>query len=102
MRVPSLQFLALALSLSGCAGISPPTQFYTLADPGAVSSPVAPASVRSNAAIGVGPLRLPAMLDRPQIVTRKDDNRVDLAEFHRWAGELDGALQPDLRLDVSG
>jgi len=36
-------------------------------------------------AIGVGPVELPEFLDRPQIVTRKSQNQLEISEFHRWA-----------------
>jgi uncharacterized lipoprotein YmbA len=39
-------------------------------------------------AIGVGPIKLPEHLDRPQIVSRTSSNQLELAEFHRWAGSL--------------
>jgi uncharacterized lipoprotein YmbA len=38
--------------------------------------------------IGVGPLHLPAYLDRPQIVTRVNPNELKLAEFDNWAEPL--------------
>ena len=70
MRVPSLHILVLVLSLSGCAGTSPPTEFYTLAGSGAVSATRVAAPAGSGAAVGIGPVRLPAMLDRPMAVKR--------------------------------
>jgi uncharacterized lipoprotein YmbA len=39
-------------------------------------------------AIGVGPIKLPEHLDRPQIMTRTSSNELELAEFDRWAGSL--------------
>jgi uncharacterized lipoprotein YmbA len=39
-------------------------------------------------AIGVGPVEFPKFLDRQQIVTRKSPNRINVSEFHRWAGSL--------------
>jgi uncharacterized lipoprotein YmbA len=39
-------------------------------------------------AVGVGPVLLPAHLDRPQIVTRASENRLVLAEFHKWGEPL--------------
>jgi hypothetical protein len=38
--------------------------------------------------IGIGPVRFPQYLDRPQIVTRLDMNRLQLADSHRWAEPL--------------
>ena len=39
-------------------------------------------------AVALGPVTLPAELNRKQLVTRDTGNRVKLAEFHRWAGPL--------------
>jgi uncharacterized protein len=39
--------------------------------------------------LGVGPVRLPAYLDRREIVTRVAQNRFDLSENDRWAEPLD-------------
>ena len=36
----------------------------------------------------MGPVLLPAHLDRPQIVTRASENRLVLAEFHKWGEPL--------------
>ena len=37
----------------------------------------------------VGPVELPAYLDRPQIVSRAGGNRLVVDEFNRWGGALD-------------
>jgi len=41
-----------------------------------------------DATIGLGPIRLPELLDRPQIVIRTGSNRLQLAEDRRWAESL--------------
>lgn len=38
--------------------------------------------------IGVGPVSIPVLLERKQIVTRSDQNAVQIAEFHQWAAPL--------------
>lgn len=40
------------------------------------------------AVIGIGPVRLPEYLQRPQLVTRLDSNRLQLTDGHRWAEPL--------------
>jgi uncharacterized lipoprotein YmbA len=47
-----------------------------------------PGAAGHGVAIGVGPIKLPEHLDRPQIVTRTSRNALELAEFDRWAGSL--------------
>lgn len=74
-----------ATLLSGCIGAkAPATRFYILtpAEQGAV-----PASDRPMV-IEIASLRLPQYLERPQIVTREQRNRLELAEYHQWAGNL--------------
>jgi uncharacterized lipoprotein YmbA len=84
---PSLRILLLAALLSGagCAGergASP--RFYLLTPMAAPSAASAPAALDGAATIGIGPVRIPAYLDRPQIVTRRGREEIDLAEFDRW------------------
>ena len=81
------RFILLCASglLGACA--SAPTNFYTLE---AQSRPRV-ASSTSNAKkplIGIGPLSMPALLDRRGIVTRADNNSVQIAEFDQWAAPL--------------
>jgi uncharacterized lipoprotein YmbA len=42
--------------------------------------------------LGLGPIRVPDTLERPQILIRQAPYRVELAEFHRWAGDLRASL----------
>jgi uncharacterized lipoprotein YmbA len=70
----------LALLVTGCA--SPPSRFYTLSSsPGTASPP-------SVLAVAVGPVNVPAAVDRPQIVVITGPNQVRVDEFNRWAGPL--------------
>jgi uncharacterized protein len=38
--------------------------------------------------VSVGPITLPELVDRPQLVVRVADNRVDILEMQRWAEPL--------------
>lgn len=72
--------------LTACAS-TPPTHFYTLESQN--RPPVATAAViAKKKLIGIGPLSLPALLNRKQIVTRAENNNVVIAEFDQWAGPL--------------
>jgi uncharacterized lipoprotein YmbA len=66
---------------SGC-GSTPPARFYTL------SAVAAPASTSSTLSIVVGPVSVPAEVDRPQIVVSMGANQVALDEFNQWASPL--------------
>ncbi len=72
----------LAILAAGCAS-SPPARFYTLS---AVPGPSGPASTLS---VTVGPVSIPAAVDRPQIVVTVSPNEVRLDESARWAAPLD-------------
>ncbi|MFA6349961.1 MAG: PqiC family protein [Candidatus Omnitrophota bacterium] len=51
--------------------------------------------------IGVGPVKIPEYLNRPQIVTRGKDNLLTFAQFDRWAEPLDAALLRMLNENIS-
>lgn len=77
--------LLLSGLLAACAA-TPPTQFYVLE---AQNSPsVSSSTMEKKPLIGIGPLSLPALVDRQQIVTRQENNAIDFAEFHQWASPL--------------
>ncbi len=73
---------ALALALvAGCAS-SPQSRFFTL------SGPPAPATMSSSLSVSVGPVTVPAVVDRPEIVVTLGQNEVWPDEFNRWASPL--------------
>lgn len=93
-RIGSWAAVPLALwLLAGCARTSTP-DYYLMPSLADSAAPVeSPATTGSDAPyIGVGPVDLADYLDRPQIVTRSGQGRVDLAEFHKWAGDLKNRL----------
>jgi len=71
--------------LSACMSTSP-TQFYVLEPLSAL--PPSTTAAEKKRQIGVGPISIPALLERKQIVTRLPDNSVTIAEFHQWASPL--------------
>jgi hypothetical protein len=95
MSKHSLWFVVVVVVLqAGCSIGKPsrPSDFYVLS-----SEPAPPVSGRSDPAapllLGLGPLSMSDVFDRPQIVTRPDPNQVKLAEFDRWAGDLKKNLE---------
>jgi uncharacterized protein len=97
--VRRLLSLAVCLGLASCA-ISDPTQYFTLAQaPAPTAERTATASTAeggvgqtTNVSIGVGPVIIPAYLDRQQIVTRTGTDQVELSAFHRWAEPLEDGM----------
>lgn len=85
---PRAAFVLAGLGLAGCA-VGQPTRFYTLS--GLTPQPGEPLPLLpSDRTVGVGPVTLPAYLDRPQVVTRAGNNRMNLADFDSWAEPLQG------------
>jgi uncharacterized lipoprotein YmbA len=79
---------AVMAFLWGCASTTQPSKFYVLS---ALTQPEATTQVTTSDAdmlIGIGPITLPAYLNRSQIVTRPSENELKLAEFHLWAEPL--------------
>ena len=74
----------LAVLAAGCS--SPPAKFYTL------SAAATPASTSSKLSIVVGPVAVPPVIDRPQIVVTTGANQVTIDEFNRWASSVQDNL----------
>ncbi len=91
--------LILPLLLSGCIGSSSPViKFYLLnpvngQPPGGLES--GPLHIEITA------VRLPQYLQRPQIVTRSGDNRLNLSEFNQWGGNLRKNMLRTLSVNLS-
>ena len=76
--------LISALCLWGC-GTDKSSRFYTLIPAGSAGNPSLAGPPLYIAISSVG---IPDYLDRPQIVTRDGKDELKIAEFDRWAGEL--------------
>ena len=76
--------LFFIFAAAGCAR-SPKVTYYTL-EPEAGTHAVVAGTVSYTVAIGA--ITLPEDVDRQQLVVRRDGNRVDILEMHRWAGPL--------------
>lgn len=88
-RHPAAPLLAclLAGALAGCVtGSSPPTRYYTLGP--AASGGGNPGAGAFAYAVAVGPVTVPETVDRPQLVLRAAANRLEVADFDRWAAPL--------------
>jgi uncharacterized lipoprotein YmbA len=82
-----LAVLFILVLLPGCLGNNPaaPTRFYLL-DPLSLGKPLETAG--QQMAIELRSLDLPQYLEKPQIVIRTSANRLELAEYHQWGGNL--------------
>ena len=74
--------LALLLTLAAC-GTPPQERFFTLSSDGVPRTVTEPAYT-----VVVGPVTVPEVVDRPQLVIRSSPTRVEIAELARWAAPL--------------
>lgn len=78
--------VSIIVAAAGCS-TSTPARFYTL-DSTATSRSAAPV----HGSVMVGPVTVPASVDRPEMVVRVAPNRVDVNEFNRWDAPLDDGI----------
>jgi uncharacterized protein len=92
----SAVFAAACVMLSACGG-SPRPSFYTLSPDTAIERMSTATSVRMT----VGPVTVPDLVDKPQIVTRRAPNQVSVNEYSRWAEPLKENIARTLAADLS-
>jgi uncharacterized protein len=76
--------LFLVVVAAGCS--SAPSRFYTLNS--TATGDGSTNAANSDLAVIVGPISIPAEVDRPQFTVRVAPNRVAVDEFNRWAAPL--------------
>ena len=84
---PARPTLLLVMMLAGC-GSPLQERFYSLN----ASGMPAPGAHRPAYRVAVGPVTIPALVDRPQIVLRAGANRLMIAEQSRWAESLKDSI----------
>ena len=83
--------LVCVLVFSGCLGSpakTPAATYYVLNSTYSAENKAQPVTVLNDATVGVGPIKLSRVLDRPQIVTRTGENEIRVADLERWAAPL--------------
>lgn len=90
LRAPLVATVASLLLVSACTGKQSAIHYYQLAPTARPS--VSDAETLPELILGVGPVTIPDMLKRQEIVIRGKGNRYRLAELHRWAGLLEKNL----------
>ncbi|MFM0116696.1 PqiC family protein [Paraburkholderia nemoris] len=87
--------IALVLA-AGCA-TSPTPEFYTLSAVQHIEQPPGASPI----AIAIDLVTVPELVDRAQIVTKLDANRVRIDEFARWADPLKSQIPRVLAADLA-
>jgi uncharacterized protein len=101
----------IAASITGCsymakAILAPQkdiSKFYLLtptADTAAPATGTAP-STSGNFTLGLGPIKLPPYLDRPEIVTRMAPNRLELSKEDRWGESVQNGFTSAMQRDLA-
>ncbi len=85
---------AIAVIAAGCA--SAPSRFYTLN-----STAKSDATSEAHYSVVVGPVTIPAEVDRPQFTVQVAPNRVVVDEFNRWAAPLNENIARVVAGDLS-
>lgn len=77
---------AAVIVAAGCSTSQPP-RFYTLN-----ATAVAGTSPLKRVSVLVGPVSIPASVDKPQFVVQEASNRVQVEEFNRWDSPLNDSI----------
>ncbi len=90
--------LSVLLTAACFGGMTQPSKFYSLSSAAGAAETFKSARLM----IGVEEVKVPVYLDKPQIVTR-DDNQVELtvSEFNRWSEPLSSAMQRAIADDMA-
>ena len=86
MRAANIVTTLICAAMAGCAS-APKENYYILSS----SAPIERAQIVASmpaTRIVVGPVTIPEIVDRPQIVTRVAPNQVAILEQQRWAESL--------------
>jgi uncharacterized protein len=101
--LPRAGCLLATLWLAGCFNLKPArdvTRFYVLA-PLPVPAAELPSAGSSNLVVGLGPVTIPAYLEKPTLAVRHGTNELTYLETCRWAENLDRAVPRVLAQDLS-
>jgi hypothetical protein len=88
--------LATVVGAAGCAKGIPPDFYVLHADTSASL-----VGAERGVVVGVGPVELPAHLNRSQIVTRASEYQLDLSESHQWAEPLKDNVSRVIAVNLS-
>jgi uncharacterized lipoprotein YmbA len=86
----TLLIILLSGIISGCIGGTSQKSVYYVFNP--VKAPLTADSPMADRGLGVGPITLPEFLEGPQIVTRHEENLLNINEFHRWADSFNDQI----------
>lgn len=86
--------IVAAVMAAGCK--STPSRFYTLN-----ATAAGDGTSQANYAVAVGPVTVPAEVDRPQFTVQTTQNQVAVDEFNRWAEPLNSGIARVVAADLA-
>ena len=102
--LPTRPLILGALTLLGAACLgcrsSPATQHHVL-NPVIEMSSAGTARAATARVVGVGPVRVPAYLDRPQMVMRTTRDDIEVREFDQWGEPLRDGITRVVAVNVA-
>lgn len=107
MRLPDTRKLVLLgillVGLSACStSPSSEARYFSLTP---LNEHYTGKALANQLSLGIGPVEIPGLLNRPQLIYRKDNNEVLISEQHQWAGPMREEIQQAMVeriVDVSG
>ena len=97
MRRTGLAILAVLVLTTACLGRSPTPEHYMLG----TNADGTRMEEAPDVALLVGPVRLPAYLDRPQFARLEGEGEIELDEFARWLGGFEENFLRALSLELA-
>jgi len=95
-RTGTIAIMACFLIAAYGCGHSAPSRFYTLD-----STAHPEGTPAADYTVAVGPVSIPAAVDRSQFVVQEAPNRAAIDEFNRWAAPLDESIARVVAGDLS-
>lgn len=97
--------IAVAMLAGGCLFSPRPdrSKYFVLSPEAAHGAALVPSSTgaANQLIVGLGPIKLPEYLDRPEVVTRVAPNRLELSPTDRWAEPLSSDFRQVIAQDLS-
>jgi uncharacterized lipoprotein YmbA len=78
--------ILMPVFIIGCGGTSQQAVYYIF---NSSQNQLTAKSHIADRGLGVGPIKIPEFLNRPQIVTLQSENILIINEFHRWGDSLE-------------
>jgi uncharacterized protein len=86
-RIARMISIALLAAAAASCSTTAPSRFYTLE-----STATAGGASSARGSVMVGPVTIPAAVDRPEFVVQVAPNRVEVEEFNRWVAPLSDSI----------